>query len=117
VLTLRESTPVARKSHQCDWCYGQISPGEKYHRSTNVYDDRLYDWVACEDCTALCPDVWEWAFRPDEGIGEDSFAEWAHDHAGVDVRARAYLTRRACRCHRCPPTVPATTTEEQVEHG
>lgn len=108
MMTLRESTPVARKAHRCDWCYGEIKPGTKYNRSTNVYDDRLYDWVSCSGCAALCPAVWDWAGRPDEGVDEDSFAEWAHDHLGHDDRARAYLTRRGCTCERCA-TSPEVT--------
>lgn len=94
---LREATPTARKSHKCDWCYATIQPGEQYHRSTNIYDDHIYDWVACLACDSLCPVVWDWAYRPDEGIGEDSFAEWANDHrndATHGEAARAYLDRR-----------------------
>ena len=98
MLQLRHSTPTARKAHRCDWCYGPIQVGEKYHRSTNIYDDRLYDWVACFACEALCAIVWDWAYRPDEGIGEDSFAEWANDHRDDPEHgeaARGYLARRA----------------------
>lgn len=97
VMRLRDATPTARKAHTCEWCYGTIQPGEKYHRSTNIYDERLYDWVACTECDALCPEVWDWAGRPDEGIGEDSFMEWARDHRDDPEHgeaARAYLTRR-----------------------
>ena len=97
MLQLRTSTPTARKSHRCDWCYDTIQPGEKYHRSTNIYDDHIYDWIACRACDALCVVVWEWAYRPDQGIGEDLFAEWAHDHRDdpeLGEQARAYLARR-----------------------
>lgn len=97
---LRSATPVARKTHRCDWCYVTIQPGTRYHRSTNIYDDRLYDWLSCLACEALCPEAWDWAGRPDEGIGEDMFAEWAHDHhtdAEHGQAARDYLARRGGR--------------------
>lgn len=109
MIKLRESTPTARKAHQCDWCYTAIQPGEKYRRSTNIYDERIYDWVSCLACDDLAPIVWEWSYRPDEGIGEDSFAEWASDHQG-DVEwgfaACAYLLRRGL-----PITSPTPPTE------
>lgn len=95
--TLRHATPTARKPHRCDCCCGTIQPGEKYHRSTNIYDDQLYDWVACMACDGIVATVWEWVGRPDEGISEDSFAEWARAHVDGPEhgeRARAYITRR-----------------------
>lgn len=100
MMTLRTSTPVARKAYRCDWCYGAIKPGEKYHRSTNIGDDGLYEWLACWPCETLAPEVWEWSYRPDEGMSEDTFAEWANDHrddATHGEAARAYLDRRATR--------------------
>lgn len=108
MMTLRTADPVARKVHRCDWCYGNIQPGEKYRRTTNIYDDQLYDWVSCSQCDALAGDVWEWAYRPEEGIGEDSFSEWAHDHSEQDDRARGYLTRRGCACVGCRPDEAST---------
>lgn len=100
MLTLNRTNPTARKAHICGWCNGTIHPGEQYHRSTNVGDDGLYDWIACAPCSALCPIVWEWAGRPDEGIAEDSYAEWASDHLNDPAHgelARAYRARRNAR--------------------
>jgi len=97
VYQLRASSPTARKTHPCDWCYTTIQPGERYHRSTNIYDDRLYDWVSCLACQALLLAVWDWAYGPDEGVDESSFAEWAQDHLDDPEhggKARAYLERR-----------------------
>jgi hypothetical protein len=102
MMTLRTTRPTARKAHRCGWCYGQIQPGETYSRSTNIYDDHVYDWVACAACEAIANIVWAWAGQPDEGMDEDSFAEWAHDNRDLDDRARAYLTRRGCTCETCP---------------
>jgi hypothetical protein len=97
VITLRTATPTARKPHRCGWCYGTIQPGEKYRRSTNIYDDHVYDWVSCAACDALCNVVWLWCGRPDEGMDEDLFQEWAQDHRDDPehgLAALAYLMRR-----------------------
>lgn len=98
MITLRETYPTARKARVCGFCcVASIQPGTKYRRTTNVYDGRLYDWVECLQCSALLGLVWEWAGRPDEGVGEDSFHEWARDHeqdAEIGHLARAYLNRR-----------------------
>lgn len=94
---LRTSTPTARKAHHCDWCHAQIRPGTQYHRSTNISDDHLYDWVACVECEALFGEVWDWASTPEEGVGDDSYDEWARDHRDDERHgesARAYLARR-----------------------
>lgn len=58
MITLRITSPVARKAQRCDWCYGPIQPG---------YDDRIYDWISCVECEALADVIWDWALRPDEG--------------------------------------------------
>lgn len=80
MITLDIQRPTARKEHRCDWCYTTINPGEKYVRSRHIGDDGPYSWKACLPCDSLAGTVWEWAYRPDEGISEDSFAEWANEH-------------------------------------
>lgn len=93
-LVLKSKHPVARKPHACDNC-GQrcIQPGDKYRRTSCVSDGRVYDWVSCAGCDAIFLDVWTWAGDPDEGIGPDSFQEWAREHAETDERAAAYLAK------------------------
>lgn len=49
---LKESTPVARKGHTCDFCNGKISIGEKYKRYT-VVDGYLYDFVCHFECEEI----------------------------------------------------------------
>lgn len=91
--TLREKKVTARKAHRCQACRTTIQPGDTYTRQTNVFDDRVYDWISCAGCSAISLDVWDWAYRPDDGIDSDSYREWAHEHAGADERADAYLRR------------------------
>ena len=33
-----ERTFTARKSHLCEWCFGSIPAGERYMRSTGVFE-------------------------------------------------------------------------------
>lgn len=110
VTQLRYATRRARKEHSCSLCNGLIAVGEEYHVSTNAWDGLLYDWKTCQGCRGLTGIVHEWWGYPDEGIGTDSADDWAHEMlAGASVgpheleRARAYLTRRACKCEQCRP--------------
>lgn len=96
-MCLRDAKPVARKAHRCDCCTGRIEPGERYSRSTNIYDGRVYDFRSCAACESLVSEVWNWAGKPDEGVNCEDFIEWAQDqdesdgeHAAV---ARALLAR------------------------
>lgn len=95
---LREANPVARKAHRCDCCNGHIEPGERYHRSTNLYDGRVYDFRCCNGCDGLTSVVWDWAGRPDEGVNCEDFIEWAqgeHESDGVHATAARALLGRA----------------------
>ena len=94
---IREQTVKARKAHGCMTCNTTaIQAGETYCRTTYVYDGRIYDWVQCTECSKLVGEVYRWAGQPDEGVGEDTFAEWASESA-TDERygeaATAYLAR------------------------
>lgn len=73
--TLRESTPIARKDHICDYCFGKIEKGSKYRRTTLIYDDKPYDWKEhqeCGDITQLL-DMWDWVDF--EGLSPEQFQE------------------------------------------
>lgn len=101
MTTLLSSKIVtARKPHRCCNCEVVcIQPGQQYRRAASVFDGRAYTWVSCADCDAIFDVVWEWAGEPwGDGIGPDSYAEWAHEMRDQDERAAAYLARRAeCR--------------------
>lgn len=94
---ISRKTVTARKSHRCRNCNATvIQPGSEYVRETYVYDGRIYDWVSCDPCEKLTPLVWEWWYRPDEGVGADEFLDWAHEHVDDPKHcdaAQAYLER------------------------
>lgn len=56
------------------FCGCPIVVGEKYQRSTEVYDGELYDWRCHEDC-ALVADLLNMYDSCDEGLGEDDFQD------------------------------------------
>ena len=43
---------VARKSHQCDTCRGDIRRGESYGRTGVICDGSWVDWVEHHECRA-----------------------------------------------------------------
>ena len=94
-LVLKSKRVVARKPHRCSCCGAVcVQPGDTYQRDSILNDGRVYDWVMCLDCSAAFSVVWDWAGSPhDEGIGPDTFAEWADEMQAHDPRAVAYLTR------------------------
>ena len=89
----------ARKPHRRRCCWSvAIEPGETYTKDTYVYDSRVYDWICCGDCRDLTNTVWEWAYRPDEGVGEDTYLDWAREFENDPEHgesARAFLNRRS----------------------
>lgn len=94
VTLIRERTVTARRPHRCSTCGAvYVQPGQRYQRSTYVYDRHVYDWLTCPDCDAIAVDVWDWSGSDgDEGIGQDDYQVWAEENI-VDPRAVAYLRR------------------------
>lgn len=105
---ISSKTVRARKAHQCRCCGGvAIQPGDTYDRAVFVYDGLIYTWVTCRACSEITDEVFTWAGSPyDEGIGADTYCEWARDMEGDEKwggAARAYLIRAGL--------TPTTTTE------
>lgn len=81
MILLSEKHPIARKRHQCDFCYGAILPGTRYLRQTNIIDGDLGDFVCHEHCQDVAhmlnmyDDV-----DPDYGLTNDMFAEVINDY-------------------------------------
>ena len=48
-----ERHPIAKKTHKCCECGGNIKPGEKYYRATGVWDGELSSFKICPDCEGL----------------------------------------------------------------
>ncbi len=107
---LRDSRPVARKAHRCSSCNVRIEPGTRYHRATNLYDGRAYDWIECDACEGLTSIVWDWAGQPDEGVVYDDFSEWAHELESPE--AAAWLARSGCTCDDCTVRQPQNGAQE-----
>ena len=86
----------ARKRHECSLCTGEIPVGSTYERATNVYDDRIYDWLTCSACLAdnIGLLVWNWSFRGEEGISPDTALDWAEETAQFEAAAQRFLDRR-----------------------
>jgi len=76
---ISQSSPVARKEHQCMWCSGVIKKGEKYEKSTYKYVDELYTWKNHLKCTKLYEELN--MVDNDDGYGIDSntFSNCVHD--------------------------------------
>ena len=45
-----ETFPRARKVHKCCECNGDIKPGEKYHKASGKWGDRLNTYKTCMPC-------------------------------------------------------------------
>lgn len=73
ITTLKTAVHTARKKHQCDFCRGPISPGEKYECSTLVYDGDLYQWKSHPECSAVASELGMYDNCDDEGVTHDDF--------------------------------------------
>lgn len=73
--TLSDETRTARMTHQCEFCYRTINPGEKYRITTHVADC-IYDWKSCTHCEAMIRECDLWDYDTGEGIGPDTIGEW-----------------------------------------
>jgi hypothetical protein len=58
----RESFHIARKTHICCECDGEIKPGEKYHRAEGVWAGEWQTYKTCLPCHRIredfCKDGW-----------------------------------------------------------
>ena len=72
---LKEQTPIAKKEHVCNWCGGKIAKGEKYSRSTILFDDSIYDWISHLDCYELTGLLNMDDYDYGDGINEEDFRQ------------------------------------------
>lgn len=77
---LKEQTPIARKEHVCFWCGGKIAKGEKYRRSTILFDGRIYDWKSHLDCDELTGLLDMYDYDDGDGIDEVTFEECVNEY-------------------------------------
>ena len=79
VLVLKTSTPKARKTHKCMFCGAKIEIGDKYDRSTCVFDGNLYDWITHCECSKVAS-ILEMYDDCDDGVDEDAFREYINEY-------------------------------------
>lgn len=73
VTVLSETRPIAKKQHRCEWCGGNIEPGEKYYRWAGIYDG-FQSWCMHEECKdALSREV------DDDRYWDDEFPSCEHE--------------------------------------
>ncbi len=66
-FTSETTTSRARKSHRCDWCFGQIELGETYMHYRGVMDSRWFTSKWHPECLKDCEESGEHEFTPGEG--------------------------------------------------
>ena len=76
VQVLNQSHPTARKEHRCMYCGGVIHKGEKYQRSTNLYDGTVYDWITHDKCEEVARLLDMYDRNWDDGLNADDFNEY-----------------------------------------
>ncbi len=79
VQVLSQSHPTARKEHRCMYCGGVIHKGEKYQRSTNLYNGTVYDWVTHDKCEEIAELLDMYRRTWDDGLTADGFGEFVWD--------------------------------------
>jgi hypothetical protein len=72
---LKTTSPIARKSHKCMFCGCEIEEGKVYHRSTNVYDGTIYDWITHVECEAVANDLDMYENSDVNGVDGDMFLD------------------------------------------
>lgn len=85
VTTLDWGSRKARKAYRCGMCLADISAGDFYAFSVNIYDGRIYTWRECLPCDRdnVVTYVHDWSGGyHDEGVDYESAIEWAEDAVG-----------------------------------
>lgn len=68
-MNLGSTTPVARKTHQCDDCGTPIDIGERYVRNSEVADGSAFTWKSHVECQAARHALHRlWMMDYDDGI-------------------------------------------------
>jgi len=73
ILNLRSTTPKARKNHKCMFCGDEIKVGERYERTTCVFEGILYDWVTHCECSEVASLLDMYDGYDGEGIDNNVF--------------------------------------------
>ena len=74
MIVLRTESPIARKTHICDWCGGVIRKGERYDFQVCVYDGRAYNWKNHKRCMEIAVKL-KMFDNGDDGVSDMMFHE------------------------------------------
>lgn len=78
---LRNSSPVARKRHICEWCGQAIEPGTRYDAEARIWEGDFYYLKAHQGCNKLAYLLWaEGDYADDEGLDMDGFKELVREY-------------------------------------
>ena len=77
---LKETNPVAKKDHVCQFCGGVIKEGERYNRATISYDGDVYDWKSHLHCLELTAALDMNQYCEDCGLTEEGFEDALSDY-------------------------------------
>ena len=77
---LKETNPVAKKDHVCQFCGGVIKEGERYNRTTISYDGDVYDWKSHLHCLELTATLDMNQYCEDCGLTEEGFKDAISDY-------------------------------------
>ena len=96
---LKETNPVAKKDHVCQFCGGVIKEGERYNRATISYNGDVYDWKSHLHCLELTANLDMNRFCEDCGLTEEGFKDAIFDyicehHAGDFKWGEIYNSER-----------------------
>ena len=50
---MSSSSPIARKSHRCEACGGEIKPGEQYIRESGKWEGAFFTRAWCQSCNRV----------------------------------------------------------------
>lgn len=70
---ISNTTHVARKEHQCNYCGCKIERGQTYNRQFNKYDD-VYVWKSHDYCSQIASEL-NMFDDCNEGVTEEDFKE------------------------------------------
>ncbi|SED96929.1 hypothetical protein [Pseudomonas anguilliseptica] len=91
-----ESTPTARKHHQCCECEGSIEPGQKYQLIAGSWEGRMHSFKTCMSCL----EARDWATSQIEWCGGDDhlyyFGQLEED---LSIMAPEIVTQDGRRFH------------------
>jgi len=107
---IRESTPIARKDHKCNFCGGIIPKGEKYMYAVLKYDD-MYIWKNHFRCSKIASQLDMFDNCSDGLTGEDfqecikdeyhnMESEMSDDNNDVDLGASTFKEMLDIVCER-----------------